>query len=395
MYSCGVPSRATIDAAPLAAELSVAADLASIADEWDELAERVGASPFLRPGWFTPWLAAFGCGTPQAILVRRDGELAGVLPMQRLRGRLHSAANWHSPVFGPVAADEQARALLLDHVFDSGPAGIELSLLNGDGLHITQAARRAGRLVLHRTIASSPVVGLDGCFDSYERTLTRNRRRSLRRGRRTLESHGDVSFDVHEGLAGLPHALNEIFELEGSGWKGREGTAMASRPETARFYSEIAHWAAEQGWLRLSFLRLDGRAIACDFSFEFGGTLHSLKSGYDETYRAAGPGALLLHEQLRDAFDRGLDALDLLGHTDSFKRSWAHDADDRIRVHAFQRNPVGLMHWSRVAAREGARPAMSWMRARVRSAKARTHHAIGSLAAQWESLGLELTPGLV
>jgi CelD/BcsL family acetyltransferase involved in cellulose biosynthesis len=390
-----VPPRATLDAAPLAAELSAATDLASIACEWDDLAERVGASPFLRPGWFTPWLSAFGCGKPEAILVRRDGELAGVLPMQRRRGRLYSASNWHSPVFGPVAADQQARALLLDHVFDAGPAGIELSLLNGDGQHVTQAARRAGRVVLHRTIATSPVVGLDGCFDSYERTLSRNRRRSLRRGRRALESQGNVSFDVHDSLAGLPHALDEVFEVEASGWKGQAGTAMASRPETARFYSQIAHWAAEQGWLRLSFLRLDGRAIACDFSLEFGGTLHSLKSGYDESYRAVGPGALLLHEQLRDAFDRGLGALDLLGHTDSFKRSWAHGADDRTRVHAFQRNPVGLMQWSRVAAREGARPAVSWMRGRVRSARARAHHAIGTLAAQWESIGLELSPGLV
>jgi CelD/BcsL family acetyltransferase involved in cellulose biosynthesis len=390
-----VLSRATLDAAPLAAELSVVTDLASIEGEWDDLSERVGASPFLRPGWFALWLAAFGSGTPEAIVVRRDGELAGVLPMQRRRGRLRSAANWHSPLFGPVATDEQARALLLDHVFDAGPAGVELSLLNGDGRPVTQAARRAGRVVLHRTIATSPVVGLDGCFDSYERTLSRNRRRSLRRGRRALEAQGDVSFHVHEGLAGLPQALDEVFEIEASGWKGRAGTAMASRPETARFYSQIAHWAARQGWLRLSFLRLDGRAIACDFSFEFDGTLHSLKSGYDESHRAVGPGALLLHEQLRDAFDRGLDTLDLLGHTDSFKRSWAHGADDRIRVQAFQRNPVGMLHWSRVAAREGARPAVSWMRARMSSAKARAHHAIGSLAAQWEGLGLELTPGLV
>jgi CelD/BcsL family acetyltransferase involved in cellulose biosynthesis len=390
-----VLSRALACAAPPLAEVSVENDFDSLACEWDELADRVGASPFLRPGWIMPWLRAFGCGTPEAILVRREEELAGLLPMQRRRGRLYSAANWHSPVFGPVSADEQVRALLLDHLFDSGPAGVELSLLDGNGQHIAQAARRSGRMVLDRTIASSPIVGLDGCFETYQRGLSRNRRRSLRRGRRALEAQGHVSFDMHEGVDGLPQALHEVFEIEGSGWKGRAGTAMASRPETARFYSEVAHWAAERGWLRLSFLRLDGRAIACDFSFEFEGTLHSLKSGYDEEYRAVGPGALLLHEQLRHAFDRGLDALDLLGHTDSFKRSWADCADERIRVHAFQRSPLGLLHWSRTAAREGARPAVSWMRARVRGASARVHHALGSLAAQWEGLGLELTPGLV
>jgi CelD/BcsL family acetyltransferase involved in cellulose biosynthesis len=389
-----VPSRALATLAPPHAEVSVETDLDSLACEWELLAERSGASPFLRPGWIMPWLSAFGCGAPEAILVRRDGQLAGVLPMQRRRGRLCSAANWHSPVFGPLAADAEARSLLLDHLFDAGPAGVELSLLDGDGMHVTQAARRSGRMVLDRAIATTPVVGLEGCFETYQRSLSRNRRRSLRRGRRALEAQGEVSFHVHERLDGLHVALHDVFEVEASGWKGRAGTAMASRPETARFYAQIARWAASRGWLRLSFLSLDGRPIACDFSLEFDGRLYSLKSGYDEDYRAAGPGALLLHEQLRHAFERGLDALDLLGHTDSFKRSWAHCADDRFRVRAFQRSPAGLMHWSRAAARERARPAVTWMQARIRRANARVHHALGSLAAQWEGLGLELAPGL-
>ena len=370
-------------------------DLESIAGEWAELAERVEASPFLRPGWVMPWLAAFGCGTPEAIVVRCEGQLAGVLPMQRRGRRLYSAANWHSPVFGPVVAGEPARALLLQHLFARGRHSVELTLLDGDGSWIAESARDAGRLVVDRTIASNPVIPLAGSFEAYESALSRNRRRSLRRGLRALEARGDVSFDVHEGAAGLDRAMAELFEVEASGWKGRAGTAMASLPETERFYAEVARWAAANGWLRLSFLRLDGRPIACDLSIEFGGTAYSLKSGYDEAYGAVGPGALLLREQVRDCFDRGLHALDLLGHVDPFKLSWTDQAGARMRVETFGRTPVGLLHWSRVATREGVRPAVSWIRGRLRDANARAHRALGSLAAQWEVVGLESAPGLL
>ncbi|HKP88939.1 MAG TPA: GNAT family N-acetyltransferase, partial [Thermoleophilaceae bacterium] len=39
--------------------------------------------------------------------------------------------------------------------------------------------------------------------------------------------------------------------------------------------------AAEQGWLRLAFLRLDGRAIAFDMCLEHGGAFYVLKGGFD------------------------------------------------------------------------------------------------------------------
>jgi CelD/BcsL family acetyltransferase involved in cellulose biosynthesis len=372
--------------------VSVSTDLDSLAYEWEQLADRVDGSPFLRPGWILPWLRAFAAGKPEAITVRRDGQLVAVLPMQRKRGRLSSAANWHSPVFGPLAADEEARDILLDALFSASRPSVELSLLHGEADlldHIDRSARHAGRLVLERAISACPVVDLAGSFEDYERGLSRNRRKSLRRCRRALEELGEVTFEVHEELDGLDAELEEVFRVEASGWKGKRGSAIGSQPETARFYSDVAHWAAERGWLRLSTLRLDGRAIACDYSIEFQGTWYSLKSGYDENYRAYGPGALLLREQLRHCFDRGASSLELLGTEDSFKLSWTDRSCARTRVHAFDTRATGLAHWSRVAGRERLRPAVDWMRKRVRNQVNRGHHLFGSLLATWDSLGLE------
>ena len=368
-------------------------ELHSLAPEWERLAERVDALPFLRPGWILPWVDAFGTGSPEAITVERDGELVALLPMQRRGGRLCSVANWHSPVFGPLALDDAARDELLDKLFARGRSSVELRLLDDRLLaSIGDSARDARRRLRKRTIASCPVVEMGDCFDTFERGLSRNRRRSLRRGRRQLEAEGEVTFDVHTGLYGLDAVLDELFAVEASGWKGERGSAIASNPNTHRFYTEVARWAAERGWLRVATLCLDGRAVASDYSIAFGGAWYSLKSGYDERYRRFGPGALLLREQLRHCCEEGVTSLELLGTEDAFKLSWTARSSERALVHTFDRSLAGLAHYSLVAGRDGLRPAVNWMRTRMREAAVRTHHAFASMLATWDHLGLEALP---
>jgi CelD/BcsL family acetyltransferase involved in cellulose biosynthesis len=309
--------------------------------------------------------------------------------MELKRGRLRSPANWHSPLFRPVVADEAARELLLDGLFGGSRPSVELDFLDGEAHEIDAAARAAGRMVVERPMGRSPVVDISGCFEEYVGGLSRNRRKGLRRARRLLEEQGSVSFDIHRGLAGLDAALQEVFDVESSGWKGARGTAMASRPHTKRFYTDVARWAAERDWLRLAVLRLDGQAIACDYSLEFDGVWYSLKSGYDERYRSVGPGALLLRDQLEYCFERGLSRMELLGNEDDFKLSWADRSCDRIQVHAFNRSSAGIAHWSRAAGRERLRPVVHRLRQRVRDSVAKGHHVLGSVVALGERLGLE------
>src|SRR4051794_188009 len=69
-------------------------DVAALAPEWEELAERIGAAPFLWPGWVAAWLRAWG-GRPRIVALREDGELKAVLPMIRSFGLLANPANSH------------------------------------------------------------------------------------------------------------------------------------------------------------------------------------------------------------------------------------------------------------------------------------------------------------
>ena len=50
-----------------------------LAEEWDSLADRVGAPPWARPGWVEAWWNAFGSGE-SSLTTSSGGGIAGVLP---------------------------------------------------------------------------------------------------------------------------------------------------------------------------------------------------------------------------------------------------------------------------------------------------------------------------
>jgi CelD/BcsL family acetyltransferase involved in cellulose biosynthesis len=334
------------------------ADAADLLAEWSALADRVDAPPFLHPGWIAAWADAFGVESLQLIAVRRDGELVAVMPMDRRSGSLHAPANSHSPLFGPLALDDDARDELLRRLFDAPCTSVELDVLDGSASAldpIADTAREEGMLVLSRTVARSPYIPLQGSFEDFERGLSRNRRRGLGRQLRRLEGEGAVAFEIHDGRERLDDLLDEILAVEASGWKGDRGTAIASSLATRRFYSDVAHWAARRGWLRLAFLRLDGRPIACDFALEHGGSWYTLKAGYDERLRPFGPGALLLRFEVEHCYEQGLARLDLLGNEDPFKASWTNHCGERVWLRAFKRSPRGVAAWSVLATRERLR----------------------------------------
>lgn len=314
-------------------------------EEWDELADRTDAPPFLRAGWIEPWHRAFGHGELTLLGVRRDGRLAGVLPLQAQRGALASPTDWQTPMFGPVVEDEAAASELAHALLRRARRRADLWFLSADSPGLEQcasAAGEAGFASIVRTIARAPYVPVEGAFDGYMGGLDRKFRKEIGRLWRRLEERGDARVAYEDGSERLDDLLAEGFRLEGSGWKERAGTAIVSDPTVERFYRDVARWAAERGWLRLAFLRLDGRALAFDMCLEHGGRFYVLKGGFDVEERRHGPGTLLTHNGIERAFDRGLDSYELLGQADDYKLSWTSLTRERVRFQAFPRSAAGV-----------------------------------------------------
>jgi CelD/BcsL family acetyltransferase involved in cellulose biosynthesis len=326
-------------------EYHVLDSIEPIAAEWDELAARTGASPFARPGWFGVWWNAFGRGRLHVATLRRHGRLAAVAPLYRHRGTLLAVANVHSPHFGPLAEDAQAERELAGRIFGSNPLHTSLCYVDAatPGYRtLERSAQAARRRLFTVTMQRSPFVETNGSWEEFEAGLSAKFVRDLRRRRRQLDAEGDVVIEIADGSERLPELLAEAFRLEPSGWKEKRGTAIVSNAKTRRFYGELAEWAAAEGWLRLAFLRLDGRPLAFQYVLEHNGRWYFLKGGVDPSERRYAPGKILAHAMIERAFEQGLDSFEFLGADEHWKSDWQPAYRELVLQHTFVRTPLGL-----------------------------------------------------
>ena len=328
--------------------------VADVREEWDALADRVGATPFLRPGWFEAWAAAFAAGPVRVLAVREGERLAAVIPFVARRGAVLSPTNWHTPAFGIVAESDGAREAVARALLARRAARVDIAFVDAANPTLDplrEAATARGHTVVERVAMRSPYVPLEGDFDGYRESLPRKLRKELGRLGRRLADEGTVEYAFEDGSERLDELLDEGFAVEGSGWKSEAGTAIASREDTRRFYRDVARWAAGRGTLVLAFLRLDGRPLAFDMCIEDAGAIHVLKGGFDVDYRRFGPGTLLTATSIERAYSLGLGSYELLGADDEYKRVWTSSVRERLRFQAFAPSPAGWL--SRLAWTHG------------------------------------------
>jgi CelD/BcsL family acetyltransferase involved in cellulose biosynthesis len=314
--------------------------------EWERLADRLGAPPFLRPGWFAAFWRSFGDGELIVLTSRRSGRLSGVLPLAKRHRTLSAPANYHSPLFAPLTEDAAVASELAEAALAFRPRRLSLPFTPDGDLSVAQleaALAAAGRRLLRRVQQRTPVLDLSahGDWASFEASLSRDMRQGIRRRGRQLEAVGTVRLDVVTASEGLEGRLAEVFRVEGLGWKADRGTAILSLPETRRFYDAVAHWAAGQDSLRLYLLRLDDAPIAVNLAVEDRGVRYMLKGGYDPAYHRHSVGTLLLARSIEEAFARGLRRVEFGGGDDPYKLRWTLSVQQRVLVQAFSRSPLG------------------------------------------------------
>jgi CelD/BcsL family acetyltransferase involved in cellulose biosynthesis len=358
--------RVRMSPSAMAESIDSASELAPLEPEWEELASRVGASPFMRPGWIGAWWRAFGPGKLAILVLRRQDRLVGVLPLASQRGALVSTTNWHTPEFVPIAEDESALAALIEAALARTSVRLDLSFLYENSAAAGACVRlgqAAGFSVLSRVVQRSPYLEPRDDWDSFKAGLPSRKTHKYRRFRRRLDEQGQVSIEVVDGGERLAELLREGFEVEAAGLEGRRGKAILARPETTRFYSEVAEWAAERGWLRLGFLRLDGKPIAFAYGLEHGGVYWDLKVGFDPAHARFGPGVLLLEERIRHAFMSALERFEFLGAAERHKLDWTDAVHTKQRIQAFAPTLGGAVN--RIAWQRG-RPILKRLRRGLR-----------------------------
>jgi CelD/BcsL family acetyltransferase involved in cellulose biosynthesis len=116
--------------------------------------------------------------------------------------------------------------------------------------------------------------------------------------------------------------LETLITVEDSGWKGRQGSSLARRPDLREFFRRYCRRAASRGRLRVATLSFGASVAAVELSIDAFDRLWQLKIGYHEAVAQYYPGLQLTAASIRAAFERGLEAYEFLGSAEAWEERW-------------------------------------------------------------------------
>jgi len=323
--------------------------LAELAPAWDELAG--AGDPFMTHAWRDAFAPA---GSARVCLVWRGRQLVGGLPLVQTPEGLRAMVNEQTPSFRPLGLDAAAMTALIGAGLTASGGVMALPMLPRD--HPLVAHRQPAWRSLCSPHTTSPIIDCDGTFADW-RELTRPRWRTpIERLARKMRREHDAQVRLVEAPEDLATTVEAFLALEAAGWKGREGTAIASSPATASFYRGVAEAFAARGELRSSSITLDGQLVAFAFCLLHDHRLWQLKIAFDEGHRGLAPGLVLHVEAVQRCYELGLRAYELLGDRSDWKDKFATSQREYVTWTGYARGlrPTGL-YVARQAARAARR----------------------------------------
>lgn len=306
----------------------------------------------LSDGWWQSFAAAYSelpvrsvdlpCGRVRVI------EATDCIGPIRFRS-LQSATNLQTCYFDVEEGRDPAGALgaLPERLFEEGPAAqLRFDWLREDSRLLKAAEGWAERFpVIIERHALSPVVDCRTSFEDYLARSGKSVRKYWRTCRREVLDRGSLTVEFVGGGPRLGEILQEMLELEASGWKGRNGTAILDNPSDTQFYTRLAFAAAEAGALRLALLREGERVVAFEYCIVSEGVVMAMKVGYDETRARLQLGHLIALLNIRDACGRAdLKYYDMLSNSlriADYKKRFATDCWPVYRVRLFAPTLIG------------------------------------------------------
>ncbi len=312
---------------PVVAVLRSFAELDSLQNDWSALGGRF-ATPLLDHDWFACAAQAFHRESDlHIVIVRHAGELTAVAPMAvDSAGRLAIVGSraLNEPG-GLLYASDAALESLTAALLRTGRAIVLDRVEAGSALHqrLARLTRWHG-VTFTRETASSHAVPTNTTWPQYLDSLSSRTKTALHNARARAEREtGPVRFET---LSPSPQqveaALDQLVQIEARGWKARNGSALATRPEQLQFFLGYARRAAAKDRVRLSIVRFGDRAVAAELAVTAYGRMWGLKLAYDERFAGCAPALQLVHHSIASANAAGLSAYEFLGSAESWQERW-------------------------------------------------------------------------
>lgn len=302
---------------------------AALREAWRGLAEVAAeANVFAEP-----WMVEAGlCHTNEgrnatlAFVHDAGGQLIGVAPMARMRGfgraPISVAAAWGHPnafLNSLLVARGHEIGFWLRLIPAIGRSPCTAPILTIDGLPaggalhlgLVEACEQLSLPLGQEGAVTRAMLASEGDAETYwNESVRAKKRKELRRQWARLNEQGVLTTDHLASDGDAAAWIDEFLVLEASGWKGANGSALSSNPDTDGFFRSAMLAAQAAGQLELTALRIDGRAIAMLITLMSRGAGFSFKTAFNEDFARFSPGVLLQRESLSILTERRLDWID-------------------------------------------------------------------------------------
>lgn len=177
-----------------------------------------------------------------------------------------------------------------------------------------------------------PVITLPETWEAYLAQLDGKQRRELRRKVRKAGHEVLVSwYQVRNGPpSGLDEAMETFFDLHA---RSDPTKAAFMTPRMRAFFRDVAQIAAQEGWLALSVLLVNGQPAASYLTFDYDNQILLYNSGHDPTLvPEMSPGWVLLAYGIEHAISLGRRRFDFLRGDEEYKFRFGGQAEPVWRL---------------------------------------------------------------
>jgi hypothetical protein len=197
-----------------------------------------------------------------------------------------------------------------------------------------------------------PFIDFPEKYEDYYWTLSKNFRANGRKQRNKLDANGIAfRFVVVNEASEIDQALDRYSQLELSGWKLLEGTAVNESTGQLKFYSTLLKSYAKSGQAHIAQLWIIEneveRLVASDLCIIRANTAYMLKTSYDETLRdhesmSSLTPAALMHEELFKYWinECGISRLEFYGKTLDWHLRWTSQQRQLYHLSIFRSKTV-------------------------------------------------------
>lgn len=311
--------------------------------------------------WLYTWWCNYGAERDLAIIVAYDdGKLIGIAPFSRpkIQTKYFTLIGYNTLYFlgAGTTLNRNITSDYLNLIIKKGrETDFVNSLLQYIGMRadweelilenisaessipnlLKLVAKRCGLYYEIREKIPSILIKLPDSWQGYLNSISSGLRYKISRGRKEFSKEGGLYHLVREENE-LSEAFKNLKHLHQARWRSQGQPGAFSFPKWEAFHRKILPLALKNGWLKLSFLVLNGRAVATNYNFVYDNKVHFYQAGIEVHKNKHIRLGLLLHSYcIEEAIKEGRTEYDFLKASRQgagYKMMWGNCSRDLLEI---------------------------------------------------------------